>query len=210
MTAIGAMPVGVDEVEVARRVAAIDADTVHLYAADVRQWIVGPYTAGTPLDELRVRAAVVLDVAAGGWASRVPGAVAIEQPDSSAGYTCPGCGTDALGPGQGVCQDCAPAEPGSVNDPAYSSPTPVAGPSGLEGPTTTVERESPAGTRVPAEVHDERERTADERDPASGSWDDEDGASATAIADRAAADEATRQEAADHGFDGGDADVETR
>jgi hypothetical protein len=80
-----------------------------------------------------------------------------------------------------------PPAPGSVDDPAYSSPTPVAGPSGLEDPTMTVERESPAGTRVPAEVRDERERTADERDPASGSWDDEDGASATAIADRAAA-----------------------
>lgn len=103
MTAIGATPEGIDENEVARRVADMTPDRLQAYAADVRRWIIGPYHGGpTDAAEARIRALALVDIASGGRTRPIPGAVAVEHP-----------------------------APGSDSDPAYSSPTPAAGPVGL-------------------------------------------------------------------------------
>jgi hypothetical protein len=126
MTAIGAMPEGLDEDEIARRVAGASPDDLRRWAADVRQWIVGPYTGATPVDELRIRAAALVDTLSGGRkASTIAGGVTVESsPTSPSGVE----------------------GPGSDTDPAFSSPSPAPGPVGLDGGDDATEQATAAET----------------------------------------------------------------
>lgn len=133
MTAIGALPEGIDETAVRTRITKITPDEVRGYWADVRQWIVGPYNGPSSPTELRIRAAVLVDLAVTDAAGSVPsiglGSVPINTP-----------------------------EPGSVNDPAYSSAPPAPGPEGLNpqgGDATPPPEDTATGSRMAGRSHAE-------------------------------------------------------
>lgn len=101
MTAIGALSAN-EPMPTADEVGALDEATLAAYTADAIAWVRGPYTGAVPVTELRRRTLVAL--------------VALQ-----ATFRADPADVPPRAPGHRAIL------PGSVDDPAYSSPTPVAG-----------------------------------------------------------------------------------